>query len=152
MTRWVLLALPLLITALRPVLAAELASIEADATAFKVTMTDGTVLRSSDLVGAELAILTNGRPIPMRIDAVERDPDARRGEVWLHTLSTQTEDGSWRNLCEAGPDGRRQGFPIAGRVRLPDGLFQPAEAGIFELTCTAGAQGKCVRFGYLPWE
>src|SRR5215472_4640382 len=49
------------------------------------------------------------------------------------------------------PDGRRQGFPLAGRVRKSDAQFVPAEPGTFELTCTGGAQGKCVRFGYLPW-
>lgn len=27
-----------------------------------------------------------------------------------------------------------------------------AGPGIFAITCTAGAQGKCVRLGYRPWE
>ena len=27
-----------------------------------------------------------------------------------------------------------------------------AEPGVLELTCTGGAQAKCVRFGYRPWE
>jgi ADYC domain len=33
------------------------------------------------------------------------------------TFSTATEDGSRQPLCEPGPDGRRQGFPLAGRGR-----------------------------------
>jgi ADYC domain len=147
----VLLALLLLIGAMRPATAAELRSVEADGTLFKVTMSDGTVLRSPDLVGAQLVIAVAGQRVQLRIDAVERDPDAKRDEVWLHTFSIQADDGSWRNPCEAGPDRRRQGFPLAGRVRMPDGLFEPAELGTFELTCTSGAQGKCVRFGYPPW-
>lgn len=28
----------------------------------------------------------------------------------------------------------------------------PAPAGDFELVCSAGTRGKCVRFGYLPWR
>jgi ADYC domain len=53
-------------------------------------------------------------------------------------------------VCDADPDGRRQGFPIAGRPRA-DGMLEQAEPGIFELACTSGALGKCVRFGYPPW-
>ena len=108
-------------------------------------------MRSPDLVGAHVVVAIGAQSIRLRIDAVERDPDAKQGEVWLHTFSTQADDGFWRNLCDAGPDRRRQGFPLAGRARMPDGLFEPAEPGTFELTCTSGAQGKCVRFGYLPW-
>jgi hypothetical protein len=130
----------------------ELHSVQADGTEFKVALSDGRVLRSRHLAGAVLTIAAGGGAMRLRIDAVERDPDAKRGEVWLHTLSVQRPDGSWQNLCEPGLDGRRQGFPVAGRVRQPDGIVEAAEPGVFELTCTAGAQGKCVRFGYLPWE
>ena len=59
-------------------------------------------------------------------------------------------DGSRQALCDAGPDGRRQGFPLAGRARS-EGAMEPAEPGVFEIVCTSGARGKCVRFGYLPW-
>jgi hypothetical protein len=124
--------------------------VEADATEFKATLTDGRVLRSRDLVGARLVIAMGGKAIRVRLDAVESDPDATNGTVWLHTFSAQSADGSWQNVCEAGPDGRRQGFPIAGRPR-PDGMLEPAEPGVFELACTSGALGKCVRFGYRPW-
>ena len=124
-------------------------SVEADGTEFKVILTDGRTLRSRDLVGATLVIAVKGQGIRVRIDAVERDPDAKRGTVWLHTFLGQTADGAWQNLCDAGPDGRRQGFPIAGRPRA-DGMLEDAEPGTFELVCTSGAQGKCVRFGYPP--
>jgi hypothetical protein len=124
--------------------------VETEATEFKATLTDGRVLRSRDLVGARLVIAIGGQAIRMRLDAVERDPDARSGTVWLHTFSAEMADGSWQNVCDAGPDGRRQGFPIAGRPRA-DGMLEPAGPGIFELACTSGALGKCVRFGYPPW-
>jgi ADYC domain len=124
--------------------------VEVDATEFKVTLGDGRVMRSHDLVGARLVIAMGGQAIRVRLDAVERDPDAKNGTVWLHTFSAEMTDGSWQNVCKAGPDGRRQGFPIAGRPRV-DGILEPAEPGIFELACTSGALGKCVRFGYPPW-
>jgi hypothetical protein len=133
-------------------------SIDVDGTNFVVSLSDGQVLRSRDLVGATLNIVTGGGgALRLRIDAVEADPgDAARSsaassEVLLHSFSFQTPEGEWRNLCEPGPDGRRQGFPIAGRA-AKDATIAPAEAGVFELTCTGGAQGKCVRFGYRPWE
>ena len=112
----ILSALFLLLVALAQGSAAELQSVEADGAAFKVTMSDGKVLRSPDLVGATLTIATAGGTLRVRIDAVERDPDAVKGEVWLHTFSTQAANGSWHNMCNPGPDGRRQGFPIAGQT------------------------------------
>ncbi len=133
----------------RPADAAGLKSVEVEGTAFKVTLTDGRVLHSPELVGATLTIKTSGPTMRVRIDAVERDPDAAE-PVWLHTLSTQGPGGTWENLCAAGPDGRRQAFPLAGRPRA-DGAMEPAEPGIFELVCTSGGRGKCVRFGYRLW-
>jgi hypothetical protein len=82
---------------------------------------------------------------------VERDPDATHGEIWLHTLLLTQSDGTTSNLCEPGPDGRQQGFPIAGHL-FPDGHIETTAPEQFELVCTSGARGKCVRFGYRPWE
>jgi hypothetical protein len=130
--------------------AAGLESIDVEGTQFVARLGDGRVLRSAELVGATLTIAAHGGALRLRIDAVEPDPTVPSGEVLLHTLSYQTSDGEWRNLCDAGPDGRRQGFPLKGRARA-DATLEPAEAGVFELTCTGGAQGKCVRFGYAPW-
>src|SRR5262249_34597328 len=95
-------------------------------------------------------ISTSNGPVRLRIDAVERDPEAKNSPIWLHNFTAEAPDGSFRNLCEAGPDGRRQGFPLALRPR-PDGGLEPSQTGSFELVCTAGAPGKCVRFGYPPW-
>jgi len=135
-----------------------LRAIEAEGTQFKVTLSDGRVLHSNELVGATLVISMGGSGTRrIRIDGVETDPGApQRGvapspEIFLHTLSVETADGSWQNICNPGPDGRRQAFPLAGRAP-GDGTIRPAEQGAFEITCTGGAQGKCVRFGYRPWE
>lgn len=137
--------------------AAELQSLEVVGTHFKATLSDGRVLDSAQLVGATLTVAGATGGAKIRIDAVEPDPllatqsKTSFDTVLLHSFSVQGADGEWKNLCEAGPDGRRQGFPIAGRAR-GDGTIAPAEPGVFELTCTGGAQGKCVRFGYRPWE
>lgn len=112
---------------------------EVQGTEFVVTFDDGRTLRSRDLVGAVLDVRFAGRPMQLRVAAVEADPQDRSNTVWLHTLETRGPDGDWRNFCAAGPDGRRQGFPLAGG---PDGV---------ELSCTAGAIAKCVRFGYRRW-
>jgi hypothetical protein len=105
-------------------------------------------LGSSDLVGAVLQSEFEGRPVRVRISAVERDPT--NPAVWLHTLSVQQADASWKNLCTPGPDGRAQGFPLAGASRT-NGTFDSHAGVAFEWVCTSGAQGKCVRYGYLPW-
>jgi hypothetical protein len=130
--------------------AAEFPSIEVDGTEFEVTLADGRMLRSAELVGATLTINTSGGWMRLRIDAVERDLETPPAPLWLHSFWTETPAGAWRPLCDPGPDGRRQGFPLAGRPRA-DGAMEPAEPGVFEIVCTSGARGKCVRFGYLPW-
>ena len=113
-------------------------SIAIDGTEIVVTLSDGRALRSKDLAGAVLDVRFEGRPAKVRIAAVELDPGDTSKTVWLHTLEGRQADGTWQNLCSAGPDGRRQGFPLQGAKGL-------------EFTCSSGAIGKCVRFGYRPW-
>lgn len=110
-----------------------------DGTEFVVTTSDNRVLRSRDLVGATLNTRFGGRPMRLRIASVEPDPDDRTGTVWLHGLETPDASGAWANFCSTGPDGRAQGFPLAGGPKGP------------ELSCTSGAIAKCVRFGYRRW-
>jgi hypothetical protein len=132
-------------------------SVVAGGTQFVATLADGRVLRSPQLVGAVLTVAIGGKTARLRIDAVEADPgDPVRGmpaspKVWLHSFSVEDPGGGWTNACGAGADGRRQGFPLAGRARA-DGAIEPGEPGEFLLICTGGAEGKCVRFGYHPWE
>lgn len=75
----------------------------------------------------------------MRIASAAPDPRDPRGEVWLFDLRDARTDAP---LCTPDPDGKSLGFPLA------DG-DDPAR---FTLTCTSGAIGKCVRFGYAPWR
>lgn len=114
-------------------------SISVEGTEIVVTLVDGRARRSKDLVGATLNVRFEGQPAKVRIAAVELDPDDKSKTVWLHTFEGRQADGTWTNLCSAGPDGRTQGFPL-----------QDAAGGL-EFTCGSGALGKCVRFGYRPW-
>jgi len=125
-------------------------SVTAAGTAFQVTLSDGTVLAQESLPGTVLAFGDgSGQHRRLCIDAVEcdtRDPD---GEVMLYTLSEQDpENGEWCNACQPDPDGRRLGFPLAGFF-TSDGRYTAA-SGRLLITCTGGAEGKCVRFGYKP--
>jgi hypothetical protein len=92
----------------------------------------------------------SGRQRRLRIDSVEPDPRDKDHEVMLYGLSEQDpESGEWRNACLPVPDGRRLGFPLAGSFTA-DGRYEPARGKLL-ITCTGGAEGKCVRFGYKPW-
>jgi hypothetical protein len=78
----------------------------------------------------------------------DRDPT---GEVMLYTLSEPDPAAvGWRNACNPDPDGRRLGFPLAGAFS-PDGRYLQVPGRIL-VTCTGGAEGKCIRFGYKPWR
>jgi len=133
-------------------------SIVVEGTLLKVTLNDGRPLTSHDLIGATLLIDQGYGLLRVRLDEVERDPDDKRSDVvaadaiWLHRFSVEQANGSWQPFCDAGPDGRRQAIPLAGRFSLLEGRFGTGTSGGFELACTSGTMGKCVRFGYHPWQ
>lgn len=110
--------------------------VSAAGTELVVTEVDGSVLRGPALVGRTLIL--EGHPV--RIGSVAEDPGARGGPVWLYGLQVADGAGGWRDLCLPDGEGRSAGFPVE------DGR------GGFELTCTSGAVGKCVRWGYRRWE
>lgn len=134
-----------------------LTGVAVEGTRFRVTLSDGRTLTSNQLVGATLTLAMGGGTARVRIDAIERDPDDKTPNLsdadatWLHSFSVQQADGRWSSLCTPGPDGRQQGFPVGGVVTA-DGRLAPAAPDRFEVTCTSGAQGKCIRFGYRPWQ
>lgn len=126
-------------------------SVEVDKTAFRVTLSDGRVLAQEQLPGTILLLGDGtGGQRRIRIDGVEHDSQDTAGEILLYTFSEQDpESREWHNLCLPDPEGRRLGFPLAGAF-TPEGRYEAARGKIL-LTCTGGAEGKCVRFGYKPW-
>ena len=124
----------------------------ANGTVLEVTLADGAVRRSPELIGAVLWIATgDGGAARVRLDAVEPDPTDTTGTVFLHSVTTQDQSGNWVPICDPGPDGRRQAIPLAGQA-APDGMLTPTTNTDFTLVCTGGARAKCVRFGYHPWQ
>lgn len=131
---------------------ASVQSVTVEGTAFRIALTDGSVLPQTDLIGVVLTMGDGSGPQRhIRIDGVEPDPKDPAGEVMLYTLSEQDQPNSeWHNICLPDPEGRRMGFPLAGAFTA-DGQHIDAP-GRFLITCTGGAEGKCVRFGYKPWR
>jgi hypothetical protein len=119
-------------------------------TTLRARLPDGSVRQGANLVGAVLAIAVGGRTLRVRIAGVEADRRNPRGEILLYDLRVVTPGGEVP-LCEPDPDGLRLGFPLAGRSSSA-GILSAGGADDFELVCTSGAQGKCARFGYLPWR
>jgi hypothetical protein len=95
-----------------------------------------------------LAVAVGAETLRLRIAGVEHDP--KNPDLLLYDLRIVEPGGAERPFCGPDPDGRRLGFPLAGRTD-PTGALRP-DATAFEMVCTAGAQGKCVRFGYRPWQ
>jgi hypothetical protein len=128
------------------------AQVTVEGTSFRVTSPNGTVLDQAQLPGTILT-LGDGSGVRrrIRIDAFEHDARDPSGEVVLYALSEQdASTGTWGNACQPDPDGRRLGFPLPGAF-TPEGAYQPRHDGIL-ITCTGGAEGKCIRFGYKPWH
>lgn len=119
-------------------------------TAFRLTFSSGRVLQGKDLVGVTLSLLLPGDTTAhrVRLDDIltdSRDPDH---EVLLYKVAVV--DGEKPvELCDPDPDGNRWMFPLKGQW---DSEGQLISHSGFTLTCSAGAQGKCVRFGYKPWK
>lgn len=125
-----------------------LTHLEAVGTVFRATLSDGSVKQGRDLVGMVLDFSKNGAPVRVRIAAIDPDTSDTTGTVFLHDFRLADTN---QPLCEAAPDGQRTGFPLAGRATA-DNRLQPGNPGDFELICAGGAFGKCVRWGYHPWE
>ena len=104
-------------------------------------LSDGTVLRGEALIGLSLVTAVGPNEFEIRIDDIVREGRlAHRGIAFYRMSVKDPVTGSSQPLCAADPDGERAAFAF------PDG------AGRFSITCTSGAEGKCILFGYLPWE
>lgn len=126
--------------AVTPAAASAQASLRAEGTEFVLTTAHGRILRGAELQGATLQIKLAGGTIGVLIGKVEEDAHAVGGRVLLHHFVVKERSGHTMDLCAPDAQGRSLGFPV------PDGR------GSFDLTCTSGAVGKCIRWGYRPWE
>jgi hypothetical protein len=124
-----------------PPMAAAIAqpTLTADGTEFVLTTDAGQVMRGADLVGATIRLRVAGRPFEITIESAQEDRKSV-GYVLLHHFVARNNGGPPSDLCSPDAEGRSLGFPV------------PSGNGNFDITCTSGAVGKCVRFGYRPWE
>jgi ADYC domain len=112
---------------------------------------DGDALAAGALVGATFTINDRvaGR-YRFRIDQVLPDPEAP-GRGALYDVSVYgPAEARWDKLCAADAEGRTTAIVVPGSWTA-DGRFLRAAARGFSFACTAGAEAKCVRFGYPPW-
>lgn len=120
-------------------------------TTLRARRPDGSVVQGAALIGSVLVVAVGGETMRVRIANVEQDARDPRGEVLLYDFRVIAPDGAEEPLCRPDPDGRRLGLPLAG-VSDAAGILRAGAGNEFELVCTAGARGKCVRFGYAPWR
>lgn len=132
----------LLLSAAGPASPSRLLAVTAEGGNLRAELSDGRVLRGAELVGTVLPF----QGAEIRVDAARRDeglPEARPGmpfeDVWLFRLSVRGPDGQWSESCGAGPQG------------VAYGMVYPGPNGAVRLTCSAGAIGTCIRYGYRPW-
>jgi ADYC domain len=120
--------------------AAAAGRLSAEGTVFVLTLADGRALRGEELAGASFVWRGSDTAVTIRIDGVERE-DSTSGPVLIYRLSLRDpRTGSSRPLCRADAKGREAGLPI------------PRDDGGYSLTCTSGAEGKCILMGYHPWQ
>jgi hypothetical protein len=132
--------------------AARIDTVEIDGTAFRIRLSSGQVLQGIGLEGAELRVVLAGETSPqaIQIRQIVRDPTDPDGEVLLYRIGVvDPVTGALGELCEPDAKGERWAFPLKGQWDA--GGRRISDRG-FTLTCSAGAQGKCVRFGYKPWK
>jgi hypothetical protein len=128
-----------------------IAEVGVDGTVLKVRLASGKVLAGADLVGGTLALTRPGlAPLRVKIEAVEPDAKDPDHELLLYRmLLVGTRGRPTGELCRADAEGQRWVFPVRGQWDAEGRHI--SDAG-FTMTCSDGAQGKCVRFGYKPWK
>jgi hypothetical protein len=129
-----------------------LGAVDVVGTALRVELQGGRVVSGEQLAGATLSLVLPGgaEPRQVRIDEVVVDPLDPGHETLLYRMRALDPDsGVAVEICEPDARGERWAFPVKGQWD-GEGRFI-SDAG-FTLTCSGGAQGKCVRFGYKPWR
>lgn len=102
---------------------------------------DGRALRGENLTGMVLVLGTATGDSEIRIDGVVHEEQVKGLAATFFRMSVKDrETGSYEDLCEPDSDGDRAAFAY------------PHHEGSFSLVCTSGAEGKCILFGYFPWQ
>lgn len=114
--------------------------LETDKGEFRLYLDDGEVMEREALAGARIVMQSGGRTLHVLIDAVETEDDVPGGPVVLYRLLFEDPvRRTFQNACTPDARGRQLGLPLQ------------KETGV-DLTCTSGAEGKCILMGYRPWD
>ncbi|NIX76936.1 ADYC domain-containing protein [Microvirga terricola] len=114
---------------------------QADGMDLVLKLSDGRVLRGQTLTGMRLFLGTGADEREIRIDDIALETRLRGLPLTFYRMSVKDrETGAFKELCQVDPDGER------AAIAYPNG------ADDFSLTCTSGAEGKCILFGYFPWQ
>lgn len=126
--------------------------VRVEGTRLLVTKRDGSLASQDELVRAFLVARDGDRLVErFRIDSIEPFTSAATGDILMYAFSAlDPETGSWIRLCLPDFEGKQRGFPLSGYWDS-EGRHVPSDEA-FLITCTSGAIGKCVMFGYLPWR
>jgi hypothetical protein len=100
----------------------------------------GRVLRGESLIGLTLVVANGDRDVALRIDGIDTDATQPREPLTLYRASILMPGGGAVEACQPDPTGRRAAL-----------IYRDA-TGRHYLTCTSGADGKCILFGYRPWK
>ena len=92
------------------------------------------LFRSNRSDGPSLVLLVR------RVQLEHATPLANR--LWLLELEVLHPDGSMKPFCSLDPEGNRLAIPYP----------HAAAAEGYRFTCSSGANGKCLRWGYQPWR
>lgn len=113
--------------------------LEVAAGEFQLHLDDGRVLARDALVGARVVIDHGAQDIEVLIGSVEQQTVPSGPPVVLYRLLIADQHDHLQEVCDPDAKGRRLGLPLID------------ETGI-ALTCTSGAEGKCILMGYRPWD
>lgn len=122
-----------------------------------VEQKSGKVLSGVELVGAVLDFgVVEGEPGTYRkrkvriagVAALASDPD-----VLLYELKIKEGSGRWEPLCVDDLGAPQPAFLIGDAWDpVTGGRIRPQPEGVVTLACRDAALGKCVEWGYYPWE
>jgi hypothetical protein len=126
-----------------------------DGSELRVELTNGAVLGGAQLVGAVLKFgMVDGAPGQFK-NRLLRIAGAKRlapgSPVWLYDILVKDAPGPWQPLCEAA-GGPTEAIMVGAVWDPTTGSRLAPTSGAVTLACRHAALGKCVEWGYHPWE